>query len=191
MKKGEERSPYREVAALGAVLLIYVIVLELPLFQAIGETVHMFITNTWLLLGSCVYVMRVPMQVVRIKNYRPLIFSLAVLCVLLLVQFALVPASPGEAQIRRWPLVLLVVLVPFAEEIYFRGLLLDHIATHVNKVAAVILVSVLFGLLHFPQGHGVLLGVCSIGLCVLTLRTQQVAWAIVLHGIWNLLSVHS
>jgi membrane protease YdiL (CAAX protease family) len=85
----------------------------------------------------------------------------------------------------------LVLLVPVAEELYFRGALLEHLVRTTGRAPAVLLTSALFGFLHLPQGlvvGGVMLAL-AVGLCLVALRGRSVLWAVALHLVWNALAV--
>ncbi len=83
----------------------------------------------------------------------------------------------------------LVLLVPVAEELYFRGILLERLAASFGPVTAVGAVGPLFGLLHWPQGLLLPMTVLSIVLCAVALATRSVLWAVTLHVGWNAAAV--
>jgi membrane protease YdiL (CAAX protease family) len=87
---------------------------------------------------------------------------------------------------------LLVWLVPVAEELFFRGILLDLAQKCFdNKTVTVLLTSVLFGLGHLPQGMTVfgVMVVLSVILAAVTLATSSLLWPTAIHVGWNALSV--
>ena len=53
----------------------------------------------------------------------------------------------------------------------------------------VVLVSGLFGFLHFPQGTAVPMIVLSVVACLLVLASGSMLWAVALHVGWNALAV--
>lgn len=66
---------------------------------------------------------------------------------------------------RQWPLVLLALIpVALLEEMLFRSLLLGGFAPYVNVMWFAVAVSILFGLLHRPQGEWGVLAVTLISL---------------------------
>ncbi len=83
----------------------------------------------------------------------------------------------------------LILLVPLAEEIFFRGGLLQSLRHLLGATGATLLVSLSFGLLHHDQGQLWTMLVASLVLCALTLLTQTLFWAILLHGTWNALTL--
>ena len=93
------------------------------------------------------------------------------------------PRHRGE-----WPWVILALLpVAIMEELYFRSLLLGAFAPHVNIVAFVIGVSVIFGLLHIPQGEWGVVGVIlvSLILSVVFLWRESLLAVVVAHWLLN------
>lgn len=66
---------------------------------------------------------------------------------------------------RQWPLVLLALIpVALLEELIFRSLLLGGFSPYVNVIFFAIAASILFGLLHMPQGEWGVIGVTLAGL---------------------------
>ncbi len=93
------------------------------------------------------------------------------------------PRHPGQ-----WPWVILALLpVALMEELYFRSLLLGAFAPHVNIVAFVIGVSVIFGLLHMPQGEWGVVGVIlvSLVLSVVFLWRESLLVVVIAHWLMN------
>lgn len=83
----------------------------------------------------------------------------------------------------------LILLVPVAEEVFFRGGLLQSLRGLFGATGATLLVSLSFGLLHHDQGQLWTMLVASLVLCALTLHTRTLLWAILLHGTWNALTM--
>ncbi|HOU91679.1 MAG TPA: CPBP family intramembrane metalloprotease [Polyangiaceae bacterium] len=81
----------------------------------------------------------------------------------------------------------IALLVPLAEELYFRGALLDELVRTHGKTPAVAAVSLLFALIHAPAPALRLLamGALSVGLCCLVLATGTLRWAALAHALWN------
>jgi len=85
--------------------------------------------------------------------------------------------------------VALVLLVPVAEEVYFRGLLLNHLKDSLGPWAAACLVSLLFGILHQPSGMSWPMVGFSLFLCLSVLFSETVLWATGFHLLWNALTI--
>lgn len=75
----------------------------------------------------------------------------------------------------------LVVIAPIAEEILFRGYLLGKLRKHVPIWAAILITSLLFGLVHFAWNVGVDVFALSIILCLLRIGTGRLWPSILLH----------
>jgi len=85
--------------------------------------------------------------------------------------------------------VLLVVIAPIAEELFFRGLVYGALRSWIGPVAAALSVSTIFGLLHFTGGGTALivppLIMLSLAFCLLYQRTGTLYAPIALHAMNN------
>lgn len=79
----------------------------------------------------------------------------------------------------------LVIVAPFAEETLFRGYLLGKLRKYLPIWAAILITSLLFGLVHFEWNVGVDVFALSIVLSILRIGTGRLAPSIVLHMIKN------
>lgn len=81
--------------------------------------------------------------------------------------------------------LVLVVLAPIVEEIIFRGWLYGKLRAKLSAPIAILLVSVLFGIVHFQWNVGVNVFALSVVLCVLREITGTVYAGILTHMIKN------
>lgn len=79
----------------------------------------------------------------------------------------------------------IVILVPMAEEIFFRGYLFRLFSQHFDKWSAILLVSILFSFLHLHSDTHFLMFCFSCLLCLLVSQTGNLVSAIVTHVSWN------
>lgn len=93
------------------------------------------------------------------------------------------PASTGPEAIRDW--LLLTLLVPVAEELYFRGLLQARLTALLSPAAGAVVVAFLFTLLHHPQGLSVQIAVLALITGAVTAWSGTVVWAVLVHVAWN------
>jgi membrane protease YdiL (CAAX protease family) len=187
--------PTQELAFAGLVLVGYLLGLAL-LARLEGPVAHwlrLTLPSLWL-LGASVVLLR--MSSTRLlflgggDRRLPLVAFTALAAALLLAATSLWPqvvGPVGAQETVRW--LLLVLLVPVAEEVYFRGLLLEHLTRNTGRIWAVLLVSLLFGMLHWFQGLALPMFVLSLVLCAVTLVSGSVLWAVALHAGWNALSI--
>ncbi len=98
----------------------------------------------------------------------------------------LAPGSSGGLSIMQS--LHLFLLVPLAEELYFRGILLVHLRRLLSTTNAVVVCSLLFALLHLTFGALVVAGVISLFACILVLKSGALACAVQLHVTWNAVS---
>jgi CAAX protease family protein len=83
-----------------------------------------------------------------------------------------------------------IAIAPFAEELYFRGLLYPALQRSTGKVAAVLLTSIFFALIHAGQlanSAGPVLILLMVGLVLTTIRarTNSLAASVVFHIAYN------
>jgi membrane protease YdiL (CAAX protease family) len=93
---------------------------------------------------------------------------------------------------REWPWVVLALLpIALMEELLFRSLLLGAFAPHVNILYFVIGVSVIFGLLHMPQGEWGVTGVIlvSLVLSILFLWRESLLVVVIAHWLMNVMQL--
>lgn len=79
----------------------------------------------------------------------------------------------------------LVVVAPIAEELLFRGYLFGKLRKHVKLWVAILITSLLFGLVHFQWNVGIDTFVLSIVLCLLRVVSGSLWPAILLHMLKN------
>ncbi len=82
-----------------------------------------------------------------------------------------------------------ILLAPFAEELFFRGLLLPLLLHRLSTPAAVILSSLLFAGFHFHAPSFLSLFAVAIVCAVAYLRTRSLAAPIILHAAYNLVNL--
>ena len=81
--------------------------------------------------------------------------------------------------------VMLVVVAPVAEEIIFRGWLYGKLRTKIPAIPAILLVSILFGIVHGQWNVGVTVFVMSIIMCTIREITGTIWGGILVHIIKN------
>ena len=148
--------------AAGVVLVVHLALTELCAGMAspVGRWLGLLVPSCWLAAATAVILRRAP-TVLAVAAPGPRRRHMGVFCAILALLFLLVVlmgatlgGSGAEAARRNlWSVVPLLLLAPAAEELYFRGLLLDHLTRRFGPGAAICFVSGLFGLVHWPQGH--------------------------------------
>ncbi len=81
--------------------------------------------------------------------------------------------------------IALVVLAPIAEEVIFRGWLYGKLRARMSAVPAILLVSLLFGVMHGQWNVGVTVFVMSIAMCMIRELTGTIWSGILVHMIKN------
>jgi len=79
----------------------------------------------------------------------------------------------------------LVIVAPVSEEILFRGYLLGKLRKYIPVWAAILITSLLFGIVHFAWNVSVDVFALSIVLCLLRIQTGRLWPSILLHMIKN------
>lgn len=88
-----------------------------------------------------------------------------------------------------WILVLLCVVVPVAEEIFFRGLVFRGLRARWGALTAALASAVFFGAVHLELVHFLPIFVLGVVLAYTVERTQSLVPAIVIHGVNNVVAV--
>ena len=81
--------------------------------------------------------------------------------------------------------VCLVVLAPICEEIIFRGWLYGKLRVKMPAIPAILIVSTLFGIMHFQWNVGVSVFAMSLGMCFMRELTGTIWSGVILHMIKN------
>ncbi len=93
---------------------------------------------------------------------------------------------------REWPWVVLALFpIALMEELLFRSLLLGAFAPHVNILYFAIGVSIIFGLLHMPQGEWGVIGVILVSLIfsALFLWRESLLAVVIAHWLMNVMQL--
>ena len=151
--------------------------------------------SLWLLTASVLLVTRFRLSFVVIRGGRRILISAILAGIVILAMAPMTVFWPdrsgGVAVDSLAGRVLLVLFIPVAEELFFRGLLLDNLTgIFKSKIMAAVLTSVLFGLAHLTSGNTIVvtMTVLSAVLCAITLHTRSLLWPIALHMGWNALA---
>jgi membrane protease YdiL (CAAX protease family) len=169
-------------------------VIALPWLARQGGSILLLCPNLWL-LGWTAILWRLgrpwSLQLFGGGRRTGSMLALLGLAAVCAVAFALWwPEGVGNPGIRaRGTIAALIVLVPLAEESFFRGLLFAELRRRLGSLAAVLLVTAVFAAMHVPMGQQVPMGVLAMVLCVVTLASGSVLWAIGLHAAWNAMAV--
>ncbi|MGO1357172.1 CPBP family intramembrane glutamic endopeptidase [Alkalibacterium gilvum] len=96
--------------------------------------------------------------------------------------------DPSPPEFNRWLIISTVVLAPLIEEFIFRGIILNKWAEKSSNTRALIISSLLFGLLHIgsfiiPQFIGGLL------YGIVYIKTKKLIYPVLMHSISNLIPV--
>jgi membrane protease YdiL (CAAX protease family) len=97
----------------------------------------------------------------------------------------LVPPSPTRFDPSPLDTLPLLSVVPFAEEFFFRGVMLAFLRERLGTFWAVVVVSVLFAVAHVPFGAPGPMFVLSLLCCGAALAGRSVLWAVAVHALWN------
>ena len=87
--------------------------------------------------------------------------------------------------------MILISCQPIAEEIFFRGFLLDKTRKIVGTNGAIVLTSILFGLAHISMGNvipAIIISVVAVVFGYMVVRTKSLMTGIIAHVVFNLTS---
>jgi membrane protease YdiL (CAAX protease family) len=88
-------------------------------------------------------------------------------------------------------IIFLIIFQPLAEEIFFRGFLLEKIDSLIGEKSAIIITSLLFGIAHLSFGNvypAITTGIIGILLAFIVIKTQNLYSAITAHIFFNIAS---
>ncbi len=77
------------------------------------------------------------------------------------------------------------VLAPFAEELFYRGMMYPIFRRQVGPLPAMLIAGTLFGIVHFDPWRVIPLAIGGTLLCYLYEKTNSIYVTTVAHGIWN------
>lgn len=111
----------------------------------------------------------------------------------LLSKFGLPDTSPdfslnGSVLFNTFTFISVVILAPIFEELIFRGMILNTL-TKYNKMFAIIVTSLLFGLLHLNITQAIPAFFMSLVLCYMYVQTDSILVTILAHAGNNLLAL--
>ena len=184
-----------EILLLGLILAVAVALPPLlePIAGSLSSYTRLLGPSLWLLLAGGLWLWRRPIFVSLVRGGRRRAIYVAALCtvvIVLILALALLWPRDGTTRLTGGDLIkcaAFVTLIPAAEELFFRGLLLDHLQRRLGAPVAVLLTSAVFALMHLPQGTFVVMALLSGLLCGVTVLTRSLLWAVVLHSGWNAL----
>jgi membrane protease YdiL (CAAX protease family) len=88
-------------------------------------------------------------------------------------------------------ILILIIIQPVGEEIFFRGFLLDKFNNLIGEKSAIIITSILFGLAHLSFGNlypALLTFIIGLLLAILIVKTNNLYSAITAHILFNIIS---
>lgn len=88
-----------------------------------------------------------------------------------------------------WPAFVVMVAVPVAEELYFRGMIFPVLRARIGVDAAILVSALLFSALHFSIFGLAPIAVGGAVLAFLYQRTGSLVTPIIAHGTWNGLTI--
>ncbi len=184
----------RAAVPAGALVALGLSMASLPWLASRGEWALLTLPSLWL-LGWTALLWRLggpwELRLFRAERRGAAMLAILALAAAGVLAFALLwPRGQGAVDADRVLRGLaLQALVPVAEELFFRGVLLADLRRRWGGFGAALLVSTIFAAMHAPMGQHLPMAVLSLVLCGLTLWSGSVLWAIGLHIAWNSLAV--
>lgn len=180
-----------------AVLLVYILLsLSAPLLKrqnALISVLGTVIPIGWLLVATlfCIKKQNLNLFFFYGQVRTVLLIGIAAGVVLAVVLLSLLWPG-GNRRVTAITLLsylLIILVVPVAEELFFRGLLLSHLKETMGVAASIAIITLLFGLVHVHQGLLFEMALLSLVLCITAFLSRTVVSCIVLHAGWNTLSI--
>jgi len=185
---------HRLAVPTGALLALGLHMAALPWLASHGEWALLTVPSAWLLAWTAAlwWLGRPwPISFTRGGGRTTWMLVGVALAVVAVLAFAtLWPRGGGAVTIDRTLRgVVLLGVVPAAEELFFRGVLLADLRRRWGGFGATLLVTTIFAAMHAPTGQHLPMAVLSLLLCGVTLASRSVLWAVALHVAWNGLAV--
>lgn len=91
-----------------------------------------------------------------------------------------------------WPMLLLLVgiLIPIFEELFFRGFILSRLLDVFNPSQVVVLSALLFSMAHFNLVQGLYLLPVGLLAGFLVMKSKSIASSVVLHSVFNITNIY-
>lgn len=86
-------------------------------------------------------------------------------------------------------LILVIVLIPICEEIFYRGIIFNYLKSNINIIPAVFFQAFIFGFMHFNTVQGIYTFLLGIALAFSYMYTESIIGNIIFHIIFNLLGI--
>ena len=127
----------------------------------------------------------------------PIAFSVCIICNIL-IGFLPIPKANAVSEeifnlIKQYnifvSLFIVSVLVPIVEELLFRGFFYDSINILSNHIVAIILTSILFGLIHFNIEQGIYGFIAGLFLGYIKFKYNRLSYTIFMHLFMNFSSI--
>jgi membrane protease YdiL (CAAX protease family) len=195
LSPGGEGSGVRASAvSASALVALSLTMASLPWLASMGEWALLTLPSLWL-LGWTALLWRLggpwELRLLRAERRTATMLAILGLAAALLLAFALLwprgqGALDGDRALRG---LALQALVPLAEELFFRGVLLADLRRRWGGFGAALLVTTIFAAMHAPMGQHAPMALLSLVLCGVSLWSGSVLWALGLHITWNSLAV--
>jgi len=189
-----ERSPQRLLKEAFSLAVILMAVLLLSLLEFHAFLPGQGYLSSLALLVLCWWHARRFRIVVPLRSaaprgiWFPLLFALGLVGALCCGAAMPIAPQPGpEPSVAE--AIHLVLLVPLAEEFYFRGLLFEHLRRGMATWQAIVFSCLFFALLHLSSDAVFTAGLLALAACGLVLLAGGLECAIALHAAWNAFTV--
>lgn len=178
-------------------LLIFQLILALVLFILIPIFWYLLVNNST--LKQSLYKMRIRLENIDIAFLYGILAIIAMYA-LSFILVAILEFSGANIQdisniqdIEQYfspiPMFFLIAIMPIAEEIFFRGFLLDKINDYAGKNIAIFSTAILFGIAHMEYAKiypVVITFLMGIVLAYIVLKTKNLLSAIIAHVTYNI-----
>lgn len=190
MSAEPEPSKYRQLIYLCAVLVVYWLLIEY-----LGDrrslpyvALYLLSTNLLLLAAAGIWIRRLPFPVSILSGGKRTAWMAAISgCLSLFLLWRMLSMGDGYRPADARMIVeaaMVIFVVPAAEELFFRGILLSHLRNNLGALAAAFVTSFIFAFMHL-QKSAVIIFFFSLILCITVLVSESLIWALAIHVAWN------
>ncbi len=183
-----------QAATVAAVLGLYFMIRTVSYYlPSYSEPAGFILPNIWLLFASWQYYKKSQLNFLVLRgNQSNMVGVLSILATAGSIICVTVIWPKGWSRPAIINCAALLLVIPFAEELFFRGVLLSWFHKLFKRSSiAVISLSLLFGALHLLNGirASIAAFVLSLALGAITVKTKSLLWPVAIHSGWNSLVI--
>jgi len=181
-----------QLGFLAGIMVVYYVVLYISRLEIswIPDIAPVVWPSLWLIASTLVLNRFLKFPLIKLSGGKPVDWVTVLACLSILIPLHVLRYEDLEVPHKILTIsegIYLICIIPIAEEVFMRGALLSVLRRKLPDIAAVIVVSLVFGLMHIQLGIGfaAVITVISAIWGFAVVRTGSIVWAIALHMAYN------